>query len=360
MFHETKGVTTKQAHVGIPDGTYEDEHGRKGFFGRVTHLYHKNPPTNWTKIEGPCKPQCFNALKAELQKDHWQPTVILQNDDVRIGFMQPSGEQPYFFRNGDGDNVYFIHEGSGLMETDFGPLKYAQGDYLVVPKGTTIKFTSQGTSKILVIESTAEVNLPDKGLLGQHALFDIAMLETPSPAPKSEKGSFELKIKRQNQFTKVTYDFNPLDVVGWKGNLCVTKINIKDFRPVMSHRYHLAPSVHATFMGGGFVICSFVPRPFEQDPQAQRVPFYHRNIDCDEVIFYHAGDFFSRKNMGAGMITFHPFGIHHGPHPGAKEGAAKKTETNEYAVMIDSFKPLNPTSAAEKCEWADYHLSWRT
>lgn len=359
MFHQSKGTFTHQAHVGIPEGTYEDEHGRKGFFGRVTHLYHKNPPTNWTKIDGPCKPQCFNNLKAKTLSDPWQPTVLLENAEVKIGFMQPEGKMPYFFRNGDGDLVYFIHEGDGVLDTDFGPLTYSRGDYIVVPKGTTIRFSAKNQNKILVVESAAEVNLPDKGLLGQHALFDIAMLETPTPNPHLEKGTFELKIKRQNEFTKVTYDFNPLDVVGWKGDLCVTKINIKDFRPVMSHRYHLAPSVHATFLGTGFVICSFVPRPFEEDPAANRVPFYHRNIDCDEVIFYHEGDFFSRKNMGVGMMTFHPFGIHHGPHPGAKEGVAKKTATNEYAVMIDTFRPLNPTEAAKGCEWADYHLSWR-
>lgn len=360
MFHESKGTYAPQAHVGIPEGTFEDEHGRQGFSGRATHLYHKNPPTNWTKIDGPCKPQAFNALKAKSSADAWQPTFLLENDDVKIGMIHGQNQMPYFFRNGDGDNIYFIHEGSGLLETDFGPLKYELGDYIVVPKGTTIKFNAQGGNKILVVEARGEVNLPDKGLLGRHALFDMAMMQTPAPSAKIEKGHFELKIKRQEQLTTVTYDFNPLDVVGWKGDLCVTKINIKDFRPVMSHRYHLAPSVHSTFVGSGFVLCSFVPRPFEQDPLAERVPFYHRNIDSDEVIFYHAGDFFSRKNMGAGMITFHPFGIHHGPHPGAKTGAANKEATNEYAVMVDTFKPLNPTKAARDCEWADYHMSWRT
>ncbi len=359
MFHLEKGKFSRQAHVAIPEGTYEDEHGRKGFYGRASHLYHTHPPTNWTKIEGPCKPQCFNALEVRPQIDRWQPTYLLENADVKIGFMQPEGEMPYFFRNGDGDLIYFIHEGSGTLDSDFGVLKYKRGDYVVIPKGTTFKLTADGANKILAIEAAGEVNLPEKGLLGRHALFDIGMMETPEPAPHDEKGSFEVRIKRQNEFTRVTYDFHPLDVVGWKGDLCITKVNIKDFRPVVSPRYHLAPSVHSTFIGRGFVVCSFVPRPFETDPEANRVPFYHRNIDCDEVIFYHDGDFFSRKNMGIGMVTFHPFGIHHGPHPGAKEGAAKKTETTEYAVMVDTYKPLNPTEAARGCEWADYHLSWR-
>lgn len=360
MIQQGKGKFTPQAHVGIPKGTYEDEHGRAGFYGRVTHLYHSNPPTNWEKIDGPCRPQAFNMYELPLQKDPWQATFLLENQDVKIGFVRPQGVMPYFFRNADGDNVYFIHEGAGTLETDFGPLKYTRGDYIVVPKGTTIRFSAdKSPQKYLVIEAKAEVNLPDKGLLGKHALFDIGMLETPDPEPKNEKGHFEVRIKRQNEFTKVTYGYNPLDVVGWKGDLCVVKINIKDFRPVVSHRYHLAPSIHSTFLGTGFVICSFVPRPFETDEEANRVPFYHRNIDCDEVIFYHDGDFFSRKSMGAGMVTFHPYGIHHGPHPKAAEAAKKKEMTNEYAVMVDTYHPLNPTAEARQCEWAEYHLSWK-
>ncbi len=362
MFHESKGKYTPQAHVGIPEGTYEDEHGRNGFYGRVSHLYHKNPPTGWSKIDGKCRPQAFNIIELAQNKDPWQPGFLLENRDVKIGFMKPKENStcPYFFRNADGDNVYFIHKGEGTIETDFGPLKYSRGDYLVIPKGTTIRFsTGSSEQKYLVVESRAEVNLPEKGLLGKHALFDIANLETPKPEAHEDKGTFELKIKRQNEMTTVTYPFHPLDVVGWKGDLSVVKINIKDFRPVGSHRYHLAPSVHSTFVGSGFVVCSFVPRPFETDSEATRVPFYHRNIDCDEVIFYHDGDFFSRKNMGAGMVTFHPFGIHHGPHPKAAETAKSKTMTNEYAVMVDTYQPLSPTSDATKCEWVDYWQTWK-
>jgi len=360
MYQQSKGKVTHQAHVGIPQGTFEDEHGRAGFYGRASHLYHTHRPTSWSKIEGPCRPQAFNMYKLPLLKDLFQPTFALENQDVKIGFMQPQGKQPYYFRNADGDTAYFVHAGGGILETDFGPLKYTRGDYLIVPKGTTTRFIANSEAqKYFVIESRGEMNLPEKGLLGKHALFDIGMLETPNPEPSHEKGGFEVRIKRQNEFTKVWYDFNPLDVVGWKGDLTVVKINIKDFRPVVSPRYHLAPSVHSTFLGQGFVICSFVPRPFETDPEANRVPFYHRNIDCDEVIFYHDGDFFSRKNMGAGMVTFHPFGIHHGPHPKASEVAKTKEVTDEYAVMVDTYHPLTPTKEAALAEWAEYHLSWK-
>ena len=360
MFHQSKGVVTPQAHVGIPKGTYEDEHGREGFYGRATHLYHSHAPTQWESIEGNCRPQAFNMLKLALNKDIWLPTFLLENEDVKTGFMQPQGIMPYFFRNADGDLVYFVHEGSGTLETDLGPLKYSKGDYLVIPKGTTFRFkVTSESQKYYVIESRAEINFPDKGLLGKHALFDIGMLESPEPSPSEENGDFELRIKRQNEYTKIMYKFNPLDVKGWKGDLFPFRINIRDFRPVVSPRYHLAPSVHSTFVATGFVICSFVPRPFETDPEANRVPFYHRNIDCDEVIFYHDGDFFSRKNMAAGMVTFHPYGVHHGPHPKAAEGAKTKVMTDEYAVMVDTYKPLNPTKEARLCEIENYHLSWR-
>jgi homogentisate 1,2-dioxygenase len=367
MYQQSKGKVTPQAHVSIPEGTFEDEHGRNGFYGRVSHLYHTHAPTNWKRIEGPCRPQAFNLYKLVKNKDPWQPTFLLANEDVKIGFMQPPSEaMPYLFRNADGDVAYFIHSGGGTLETDFGVIQYTRGDYVIVPKGTTIRFNVDKTEqKYFIVESKAEMNLPDKGLLGKHALFDIGMLETPTPiveagpALSGRKQEFEMRIKRENEFTKVFYDFNPLDVVGWKGDLTVVKVNIKDFRPVGSHRFHVAPSVHSTFLGQGFVICSFVPRPFETDEQANRVPFYHRNIDCDEVIFYHDGDFFSRKDMGAGMVTFHPFGIHHGPHPKAAAAAKEKTMTNEYAVMVDTYKPLHPTAEARQCEATEYHMSWK-
>lgn len=360
MIHKGKGIFTPQVHVDIPDGTFEDELGRQGFSGRVTHLYHSNAPTRWSSIEGDCKPRAYNLLKTPESKTSWQPTFVLENDDCRVGFMKPHGEMKYFFRNADGDTLYFVHEGSGTFESEFGNMTYEKGDYIIVPKGSTFRFLPKDAGQnFFVIEATAPYDLPNRGLLGQHAQFDIGVLKEPEVVPHKEKGKFEVKIKRQGKWTTVTYDFHPLDIVGWKGDLYPFKLNIKDFRPVMSHRYHLAPSVHATFVSAGLVVCSFVPRPFESDPKAERVPFYHRNIDSDEVIFYHAGEFFSRKNIGPGMLTFHPYGIHHGPHPGAKQGAAKKTVTDEYAVMVDTFKPLNPTEESKSCEWNEYHMSWR-
>ena len=177
-------------------------------------------------------------------------------------------------------------------------------------------------------------------------------------APTTQ-GELSFHIKREGEWTRVFYPWNPLNAAGWKGDLAPWALNVADIRPIISPRYHLPPSVHTTFLGRNFVICSFLPRPLESDPGAMKVPFYHRNIDFDEVLFYHSGNFFSREGIGAGAVTFHPQGIHHGPHPNAAKNAEPKTETEEIAVMVDTYRPLHPTPAAESVEYKDYSMSWR-
>ncbi|GAL16590.1 homogentisate 1,2-dioxygenase [Vibrio maritimus] len=219
---------------------------------------------------------------------------------------------------------------------------------------------------VLMIENTgAAYALPEKGIVGQHAVFDPAVLEAPSindefKAQYSEEQT-KVFLKRANRMNTITYPFNPLDAVGWHGDLSVLKLNWRDIRPLMSHRYHLPPSAHTTFVGNGFVVCTFVPRPIESDPGALKVPFYHNNDDYDEVLFYHAGDFFSRDNIEAGMMTFHPAGFTHGPHPKAFQAGleAKKTFTDEVAVMIDTRNALEHTSAAADVENSEYVYSWK-
>jgi homogentisate 1,2-dioxygenase len=209
--------------------------------------------------------------------------------------------------------------------------------------------------------------LPDKGLVGEHAIFDPAMLDIPAidkafKAQGSKKnGKWKVRVKRRQQISTVTYPYNPLDAVGWHGNLHPVRINVKDIRPLMSHRYHVPPSAHTTFVASRFVVCTFVPRPFEQDPGAIKVPFFHNNDDYDEVLFYHAGDFFSRDNIHPGMITLHPCGFTHGPHPKALKKMLKqeKTAADEYAVMIDARDALEVAPAAAGVEWAEYHRSWQ-
>jgi homogentisate 1,2-dioxygenase len=362
MYPLVKGIVTRQAHVALPEGTFEEEHGRDGFYGPVSHLYRTHAPTGWSRIEGPLKPRAFDCSKATSPNSvaMLDRVPLLYNEDVVMHYARPTEPMPFYFRNADGDEVYFIHRGQGVIETDFGPLDFEPGDYLVIPRGTTYRLLPEtADNAFLVIESFSRIHQPDRGLMGQHALYDPAVIKTPAPQPIQDESEWEVRIKRLNEMTSVFYPFNPMDVVGWKGDLTVWQLNIRDFRPVMSHRAHLAPSVHSTFQGRGFVICSFVPRPLEEDPEAVRVPFYHRNIDYDEVLFYHAGHFFSRDGIDAGMITFHPQGIHHGPHPKAVNACKHKTATDEVAVMLDAEKPLRMTPEAQAAEWQDYYLSWQ-
>ncbi len=365
MFQQAKGVFSKQAHVSIPEGLYEEEFGREGFYGPASHLYHRNPPTSWTRIEGPLRPHAFDAGKLNgtqsVQDVLPDRTTMLYNEDVAVQIAKPTGTPDWYFRNADGDEAVFIHEGHGLLETDFGPLSYTVGDYLIIPRGTTYRFCPETAQNLyLIFESRTRIRQPERGLLGHHALYDQTVIETPEPQVIDGQGKeWEVKIKRLNQLTSVFYPFHPLDVMGWKGDLTVWKLNVKNICPVMSHRVHLPPSVHSTFMAEGFIICTFLPRPLESDPEAMRVPFYHRNIEYDEVIFYHSGDFFSRDGIQPGMITLHPQGIHHGPHPKALKASQQKTVTEEVAVMIDAEKPLNITEAALSVEWKDYWASWQ-
>ena len=248
----------------------------------------------------------------------------------------------------------------GRLRTEYGPLDYRAGDYLVVPRGTTYRFEPAEPTDLLVVEAyESRFQLPDKGLLGRHALFDPAMLEVPEAEAIDEEGEFTVVVKRLGQDTRVTYPFHPCDVVGWKGDVAPMRINVDDFRPVTSARYHLPPSAHTTFVADGFVVCTFAPRPLEEDPDALRLPFFHRNIDFDEVILYHRGEFFSRAGIDEGMLTWHPFGLHHGPQPGARarDAAAAAAPTgerrmaDEVAVMIDARHALVPARRPRTSTW---------
>jgi homogentisate 1,2-dioxygenase len=365
MNHLKKGKTASQAHVGIPEGTFEEEHGRKGFFGKAAHLYHTHPPTAWTRFEGPLRPHCFdcNTLHPTDQNDpRGLPVPFLASDDVQVSVSRRTSAMPFFFRNADGDELYFIHRGKGFVETDFGPMPFAAGDYMVIPRSVTYRIVPETTDNFfLIIQSGTEFDQPERGLLGQHALYDPGVIVTPEPHAYPDDGrEWEVRIKADDQLSSVFYPFNPLDVVGWKGDLTVWKLSMADIRPVMSHRMHLPPSVHTTFVTQGAVVCSFVPRPLEEDADALKVPFFHRNTDYDEFIFYHAGNFFSRDNIKPGMATLHPRGIHHGPHPGALANQGKKSRTDECAVMLDGVKPIRVLPAGDGAEWKEYWRSWQS
>ena len=356
----SSGVVTKQAHVDVPEGLFEEEHGRKGFYGKVSHLYHERPPVGWTDIDGDLRPRRLPPLFGALPSQNaFHP--LMGNPDLEVAAGAFDRDFPNFFRNADHDELLFVHGGAGRAETSYGHLPFKRGDYLRLPRGTTYKLFVDEPCRLLKVASASEFEQPDRGLLGPNALYDQTALEVPEARPGSETGPgpFVVEVRRLGRTTSVTYGHNPLDVRGWKGSLYPSRLSIYDFRPVMSHRYHVPPSAHTTFVCGGLVVCSFVARPLEDERErVLKVPFYHSNIDYDEVLFYHEGSFFSRDGAGAGSLTLHPQGIHHGPHPGAVGKAQSRTATDEYAVMIDARRPLLPSPLFGTIEDKDYWRSW--
>jgi homogentisate 1,2-dioxygenase len=362
-----EGVASRQAHADLPPGTFEREMSKEGFFGPAAFFHHRHPPTGWSSFEGPLSPHAFDFTKLDAVSAHpWSAPDLLYNASVRIRFWRTSGRMDALARNADGDELLFVHQGRGDLFCDFGRLAFEPGDYVVLPRGTMWRLECAGAAALLLIEATnASYMLPEKGLVGGHAIFDPAMLDAPHVdeaflAQQDEK-PWRVAVKRRGAVSTVTFPYNPLDAIGWHGDLSVCRINVRDIRPLMSHRYHLPPSAHTTFVGSRFVVCSFVPRPFETDPGAIKIPFFHNNDDYDEVIFYHAGDFFSRDNIHPGMVTLHPGGFTHGPHPKALSRmlVQSKPATDEYAVMVDARDALEISPAAAKVEWQGYVDSWK-
>ncbi len=370
-FPHVEGDASRQAHAELPQGTFERELGREGFFGPATHMYHRHPPTGWIDWEGPLRPRAFDLNKIDQQhRSPWEAVTFLYNASVRMRLWRAPAAMDHLVRNGDGDELVFVHRGGGDLYCDYGHLRLGAGDYVVLPRGTMWRLDCNELTTALLIEATnASYRLPEKGLVGPHAIFDPAVLEVPhidEPFVEQQRaplpdGGWRVRVKRRNEISTATFPFNPLDAVGWKGELAPVRLNVADIRPLMSHRYHLPPSAHTTFAADRFVVCTFCPRPFESDPNALKVPFFHNNDDYDEVLFYHAGDFFSRDDIDAGMVTFHPCGFTHGPHPKALQNAfePKKPATDEYAVMLDARDPLEVGDLPHGVEMEGYVDSWK-
>jgi len=362
----SEGRASAQAHADLPEATYEREMGREGFYGPASHLYHTHPPTSWTSIEGPIRPRAFETQRIEGHSGcPWEATPLLRNDWVALRWWRTDGAMQSLARNADGDELLFVHRGSGDVYCDYGHLSIREGDYLLLPRGTLWRVVCREPLAGLLIEASGGgYRLPDRGLLGGHAFFDPAVLETPSLdeafRAQQDEREWRVRVKARGQVSTIVYPFNPLDAVGWKGTVVPVRLNWRDIRPVVSPRYHLPPSAHSTFVADRFVVCTFCPRPLESDPGALRLPFYHSNDDYDEVIFYHRGHFTSRQGIGAGAISVHPAGCTHGPHPAALVAALRRErdETDEVAVMIDARDPLDVDPAAETFEVAGYAESW--
>ncbi|VAW46646.1 Homogentisate 1,2-dioxygenase [hydrothermal vent metagenome] len=366
-FYKKQGKVAKQAHLGFPEGSYEREMGKEGFFGPVTHFYHTKKHTGWTAFDGDIRPRAFDTnLFGSSQETPWDAHVLLKNNSVKVRMWSLNSNMNNLVRNADGDDLLFFHQGTADLYCDFGHLVVKEGDYLMLPKGTMWRLESSNPCEILMIESTnGHYQLPDKGLLGPNAIVDAAVYRTPEinddfKAQYSDE-DWTVQVKRLQKISTINYPFNPLDAIGWQGDLMPVALNWRDISPVMSHRFHVPPSAHTTFLGNRFIVCTFVPRLFETDPEALKVPFYHNNDDFDEVLFYHSGNFFSRDNINPGMITLHPTGFTHGPHPKAMKNAftQKNAMTEEVAVMIDTRDPLEVCDAAEQIEWPEYVNSWQ-
>lgn len=368
QYPHREGTISRQAHADFPaEAPYEREAGRSGFFGPTAHFHHKRPPTSWTRWEGELRPRAYDLMALPPGEiSPWSAPALLSNAAVQYRLWRLETPMPALARNADGDDLLFVHAGGGALFCDYGHLELEQGDYVVIPRGTMWRLEPSSPMTLLMIEATNDsYQLPDKGLVGPQAIFDPAMLDVPAIdeaflAQQTDE-PWTVEIKRLGRISRVHYDYSPLDAIGWHGDLAVSRLNWRHIRPLMSHRYHLPPSAHTTFVAGRFVICSFVPRPIESDPGALKVPFFHNNDDFDEVIFYHAGDFFSRDNIEPGTITWHPSGFTHGPHPKALAAgqASAKTFTEEVAVMLDTRDPLQASDALSTVELPAYADSWR-
>ncbi len=364
---KVEGEASRQAHTDLPEGTFERELGREGFFGPATQMYHRHPPTSWNKIEGTLKPRAFDSKKIKINVDSpWHASLLFSNENVQIRIMHMIHTMDHLVRNSDGDELIFIHQGAGDLFCDYGHLSFTIGDYLMLPRGTQWRIEPSEPIWALMIEASNDsYRLPEKGIVSQQAIFDPAILDTPtindSFISQQDESEWQVFVKRKNQLSTISYPFNPLDAIGWHGTLMPVRLNWRNIRPLMSHRYHLPPSAHSTFIASRFVVCTFVPRPFESDPNALNVPFFHSNDDYDELIFYHSGQFFSRDHISPGMMTLHPSGIPHGPHPKALRNAEQKrgSMTDDVAVMIDTRDALEISEQACGIEWPGYVDSWK-
>lgn len=353
--HFAKGQTPRQAHVGLGE-LKEDELGRQGFSGRVAELYHLHTPTAWTRIEGNLRPwdlDGYQLTPSDQSDPCGVPLPVFSNADVCIAISRRGQTMPYYVRNADGDEIYFVHKGTGTFETEFGPIAYEPGDYIVLPKGVTYRVAPTGPDNFfLVVESVKEIELPDYGVLGRHAPFDPTVLQVPEPQCYQSNGQqkeWEVRIKREGEHTSIFYPFHPLDVVGWKGDLFPFKMNVRDFRPITSDRLHLPPSVHCIFKSQGFVVCNFLPRPAEGEPDVERIPWYHRNIDYDEFVLVHAGKLLGAE-VAPGTMLVNPQGIHHGLPEEFRQWVKANWRKDEYydwqLINVDCERPLKITPEA--------------
>ena len=364
-----------------PDGSLYSEQlfSTEGFSSNYSLLYHTHPPTEIIKTEEPIniapvaatpnilKHRSFKGFNITPDADYLKSRkTVLFNSDVQLTLAAPKKglTDNVFYKNADTDEVLFIHEGTGTLKTQYGQIAFGYGDYVVVPRGTIyqIEFENEH-NRLFIIESFSPITFPKRYLSKYGQLLENSpFCERDLRQPKNlqtidQKGEYLIQVKKKGFLYPIWSGHHPFDVIGWDGCEYPYAISIHDFEPITG-RVHQPPPVHQTFDAHNFVICSFVPRLFDYHPLSIPAPYNHSNIDSDEVLYYVDGDFMSRKHVERGMITLHPAGIPHGPHPGTVEKSIGAKETKELAVMVDTFHPLILTKDALGIEDDKYVYSW--
>ena len=380
--YHTLGTIPHKRHTQFrkPDGSLYSEQlfSTEGFSNDYSILYHCHPPTQIIRTDPPVsvmpevaeekmlQHRSFEGFNLPPADDYLESRkAILINNDCHVVLAAPGkGTTNYFFKNTDADELIFVHEGSGIVLTQYGKLPFSYGDYILIPRGTIYQIDFATTdNRLFIVESFSPIRYPKRyvskyGQLLEHSPFCERDIRPPQELVTiDEAGDFLIRAKKKGILYGLHYGHHPFDVVGWDGCCYPYIFSIHDFEPITG-RVHQPPPVHQTFEAHNFVVCSFVPRLYDYHPQAIPAPYNHSNIDSDELLYYVDGDFMSRKNVTRGMITLHPAGIPHGPHPGAVEKSIGKKETGELAVMVDTFHPLQLTKTALQIENRGYTMSW--
>jgi len=351
--------------------------GNMGFVGPSSLLYHVQRPTavravntvkrlEWRPADQePLKHRHFRTRQINKTGDAITERVpLLFNHDVSMEIVRPADATSSFYRNAQGDEIVFVSEGEGVLESPFGSIAFSAGDYLVIPRGILHRYQFSSEKRtLLVIESAGYVRTPKRyrnefGQLTESSPYSERDIRGPENLEThDESGEFKLIVKKANTLTEMVLAYHPFDVVGWDGFYYPWALNIRNFEPRVG-RFHLPPPTHQTLEGEGFVVCSFCPRPYDFDPEAVPAPYSHSNVMSDEVLYYANSEFMSRKGIEYGSITLHPDGLAHGPQPGRTEASLGQKETNELAVMVDTFRGLHVSQEATEIEDQNYYLSW--
>ena len=377
-FYQKNGKLPNKRHIQFRDEDknlyWEELISREGFNDVYSNVYHLNPPTAIKKV-GNIIPSLTQSHNKEHRHHHLKTRdlnlngdaiesreKLFFNSDVILSKGMISKNMDYFYRNGHHDECLFIHEGSGKLLTNFGNLELSPGDYAIIPRGVIWQIDVKEKLEVLIIETNGPIKTPKRyrnnaGQLLEFSPFSERDIKVPKLTSPINDGPVNVKVKLTQGIQSYEYKYHPFDIVGWDGYLFPWVFNINDFMPITG-KVHQPPPVHQVLQAPGLVICNFVPRLFDYHPKAVPAPYAHSNVDSDEILYYVSGDFMSRKGVEHGSITFHPAGLPHGPQPGKIEASLDLKEANEIAVMIDTFKPLQMTSATDKIDDNKYALSW--